>query len=658
MAGPAQAQATPADRALATAICIAALVLYLCSAPRSVMLDDDGYFLLAAWSNGVAHPPGFPLYTQLAHLATWLPFGSIAWRVHAFSGLCGALACACLFLLLRRFGLSRPAATGGALAFAFSSTFWSQAIIAEVYALNVLLLLVLFLLAFGPWRPRLTAFVYGLSLSNHWPLMLLTTPALLVAAWPHRARAFERLPLTLLCLGAGLMPYLLMVLRSRMAEISFYGPIETLDEFWFYLSREGYRQVDSVAGADWNDRLAFAGFLLREALHQFGVTGAALTLFGFWCQWHAWPRYRSIALLFAALGSTLLLLVLLGFSYDLRYQNVLRVYPLPAYVACAAWLALGLHQFGARLQQWAGLRVRSWLPGWGLAAALVASVLVGSLPQNWRAQDDWAENYARSVLRNLPSHARLFVFGDYASGPIGYLHLVEGVRRDVELFHSLGLIFETRLFRAYSPLLSDARAAIDALIADTSRPVFYITQLDHRHDEVDYGLFRQVLPGRRKDVMQVTLSPPVLRYFERVFHGAEPADLSQLLHYRQLTSAYCGMLANFLANSAHRRNALNIAMEARCENFYGLLARAGAELSASPPAAATALELLARADRHLAESVTIESQASLYLLRASALLEQGDTAAARAALLESIAMWPGWDNPAHAQLGRLQPAGH
>ena len=45
-------------------------VIYLWSAPQTVVLEDDGYFILAAYFNGTAHPPGYPLYTLLGHLST------------------------------------------------------------------------------------------------------------------------------------------------------------------------------------------------------------------------------------------------------------------------------------------------------------------------------------------------------------------------------------------------------------------------------------------------------------------------------------------------------------------------------------------------------------------------------------------------------------
>ena len=54
-----------------------------------------------------------------------------------------------------------------------SVVFWSQAVIAEVYTLNTFFFILLLLLGLRgaplPWM----ALLFGLSLSNHWPLMIL-----------------------------------------------------------------------------------------------------------------------------------------------------------------------------------------------------------------------------------------------------------------------------------------------------------------------------------------------------------------------------------------------------------------------------------------------------------------------------------------------------
>src|SRR5712692_2800521 len=73
---------------------VAALGLYAWTLAPTVTLVDSGELIVAARTLGVAHPPGFPLYVLLAHLATLVPFGSVAGRVNFASALFAALAAA------------------------------------------------------------------------------------------------------------------------------------------------------------------------------------------------------------------------------------------------------------------------------------------------------------------------------------------------------------------------------------------------------------------------------------------------------------------------------------------------------------------------------------------------------------------------------------
>src|SRR6185369_9118757 len=76
----------------AAVVFLTSLVLYVCTLAPTVTLVDSGELIVAARSLGVAHPPGFPLYVLLAHLATVFPLGSIAARVNFASALFAALA--------------------------------------------------------------------------------------------------------------------------------------------------------------------------------------------------------------------------------------------------------------------------------------------------------------------------------------------------------------------------------------------------------------------------------------------------------------------------------------------------------------------------------------------------------------------------------------
>ncbi|MFL6570943.1 MAG: DUF2723 domain-containing protein, partial [Burkholderiales bacterium] len=190
-------------------VAAALFALYAATAPRTVALEDDGLFILASYYLGGAHPPGYPLFVLIGKLFTLLPIGSVAYRVHLASAFFGAVSCGILWLCARALLGHRVPAYLAAFGFGVSPVFWSQSIIAEVYTLNTFFFLTLTLLALRACPPHAEApapaapaagdrlmpwiaFLYGLSLSNHWPLMGLVTPALAVLLWPRRLEILRR----------------------------------------------------------------------------------------------------------------------------------------------------------------------------------------------------------------------------------------------------------------------------------------------------------------------------------------------------------------------------------------------------------------------------------------------------------------------------------
>ena len=639
---------------------------YLLSTPRTVMLDDDGFFIMAAWFNGVAHPPGYPLFTLLAHLATYLPFGSVAWRVHLASALCGALACVLLWLYARLLLQSRLYALVAALAFGFSSTFWSQSIISEVYALNMLFLFALLFLCAkyvqdprpADRRPLLIAFLYGLSLTNHWPLMGLCTPAIAVLLWPQRHALFRQLPALLACALAGLLPYAWMVLRSQASEFSFYGPIENWFDFWFYVSRQGYASADHSLTAGWSDKGQFAAFALSETARQFGVLGLPLMLIGFARQWKSWPVHVCLALLLIFVANTFVLVGLLDFDFDLWHRHIFDVYPIPAFGAAALWLALGLRESIG----WASARAqRSLRPAflhYGAAAVLVISAWLGSAPQNLRAGENWAADYARAVLGTLPPHAVLFVSGDYTTGPLGYLNRVEGLRPDVTLMSDTGLVFGNRLFKPIPHKPGNLEAIVEDFIGSTGRRIFYYPSLPHRHHNAFHGLYFEVLVGSRDIENRVVAAPPVLDFFARALLREEPRDASELIHFRSLKVLYCSLIEAVAHGAAPGVDpSLPVFDTARqCSDFYGLAYRAAVVLGRNEPDHAAALAMLRTAERHVDEVVQRGDLATLYHLYGRAYELSGAGAQAAAYYEKSIKFDPRPENPSYRYLKKFPPA--
>ncbi len=384
----------------AAAVALVLFALYAATAPRTVALEDDGLFILSSYFLGVEHPPGYPLFTLMGKLATLVPVGSVAYRVHLLSGLFGGLTAAVLWLCARALMEGRLPAYLAALGFGVSPVFWSQALIAEVYTLNTFFVFAVTYLGLTRGSLAAMALLFGLSLSNHWPLMLLVAPAFAVLLWPRRMEMLRRLPLLLSLFAVGLLPYAWMVVLSWTGRvISFDGPLESMAEIWHFVSRAGYAGVDDSPSATWSDRVRFFGFLGGQMLLQFALAGTALAAIGCAVQWREWGARTAAFLTAAFLMPTAVLLLLLNFDYDNLHKHLFHVYPLPAYGVTALWMGLG----GA----WAAQRLRLPAPqAAAVAMALVAAIAAVGSRSNLLADYDWVSATRRPCCARCPRMRR------------------------------------------------------------------------------------------------------------------------------------------------------------------------------------------------------------------------------------------------------------
>src|SRR2546429_6244085 len=95
-----------AELLCAGTVFLAALLLYGWTLAPTVTLTDSGELIVVAQGLGVAHPPGFPLWVILAHLASRVPLGNIAVRINFSSALFAALASAMLALVVAELGIT------------------------------------------------------------------------------------------------------------------------------------------------------------------------------------------------------------------------------------------------------------------------------------------------------------------------------------------------------------------------------------------------------------------------------------------------------------------------------------------------------------------------------------------------------------------------
>jgi len=644
------------------AVGIAALlfVLYAASAPRSVALEDDGLFILSSYFLGIEHPPGYPLFTLIGHLFTYLPFGSVAYRVHLASAMFGALSCGAAWLCARALVAGRLPAYLAALALGASPVFWSQSIIAEVYTLNTFFFLALVFMGLqacpvslrgdaGADRSRLLpwmALVFGLSLSNHYPLMLLVAPAFVVLLWPRRRELLERFGVLSWLVILGLVPYVWMVRRSWMAlPISFNGPLETIQEIVFFLSRAGYAGVDHSVSASWLDHVRFLEFFCRELLRQFAVIGTVAAAAGFAVQWRVLGRRVAAFMTLAFLGPSVLLLLLLGFDYDSFRAHVFHVYPLPAYAIGALWIALG---FAWAVQRYALRPVHQFAAG----AAVLAVIFVVGARINFLGSDDWGARYAQTVLKTLPPKAVVLTTGDPDLAPIAYFHMVENQRPDITLYDPKGMILGNRLFH---PLRTDAdtqQRVVDRMIDEQARPVVFTLDTYGRYAQRDHWLFVEV-DKTSTDTTQVAVDIPAeaTRFFEQSILGTYDVNAWVAFIQGELRRHYALLIGRTLSRGHPPDERMQQQIDLLARDFYGALGLAeGLLANKEGYSAGVVAAMLDKAREAMPADVPKENLSRFFYIRGVLRANVGDSAGAVRDLETAVSVWPSPGNAAFTEL--------
>jgi hypothetical protein len=651
-----------ADWAQAGLVALALFALYAASAPRTVAAEDDGLFVLSSYFLGIEHPPGYPLFTLIGHLFTKLPIGSVAYRVHLASAFFGALACATVWLCARRLVPGRLPAFLAALGLGLSPVFWSQSIIADVYSLNAFLFALLVYLGLTCCPPQAQsghaasprilygmALVFGLSLSNHWPLMLLVAPAFVPLLWPLRYELLKRLATLLLLVAVGLLPYVWLVRRSWTAlPISFDGPLESLPEIWFFISRAGYAGVDRSVSSGWLDQVRFFTFLGSELFLQFAVLGTLIASVGFAVQWRVLGRRAGAFLTVAFLMPTVVLLLLLGFDYNAATKHVFHVYPLPAYAIAALWMALGY----AWLQE-------HYLRGRAQAAAACAATLALILSAgswtNLMTPQNWSARYAQTVLRILPPNAIVFGSGDPDLVPMAYFHMIENWRPDITLYHPKGLVLGNRLFH---PLRTDEETAariVREMIDQQVDPVVFTASDYDAYARRDRWLYVE-LDKSSRDPRKVTVDIPeeAVRFFEEAVAGAPDRNAWVATFQNELRRRYAFLLARSLPRERPGDARTRDQLERLGNDFYGALGIAEGLVAGGQGHSAGAVGAYLDRARDLMPSDVHKQYVSRYFhVRGAARLGLGDAAGARSDFGTALDFWPAPANSAIAPLEDL-----
>lgn len=276
--------------------------------PGLTPIGDASKFAFVGKVLGTPHPPGYPLYVLVSHVVSYLPWGTLAFRMNALSAVFGALTVAGGRFVVRRLGASRCVAGAVALALGFGRSFWSQALYAKVYTLNAALV-TLGLLLLLRWRDgRRRADLYGAAalfaacLANHLTVVALL-PALVLFVLLTGGRAVLRagtVGAVVAIALAGLAPYSFILLRTWQGAPYLEARAATLPQLWAVMTA---RRFAHEIGA-----FSLGELLLQRVPHiarlvatELTPLGVVLVLVGL-ARLVAWQRREAVLLGLGAFG--------------------------------------------------------------------------------------------------------------------------------------------------------------------------------------------------------------------------------------------------------------------------------------------------------------------------------------------------------------------
>lgn len=469
--------------------------IYLYHLCPSVSEGDSGEFITAAVNLSIPHAPSYPLYTAIGKIfENLIPWGNPGYRVNLASAVSAALAVVIIFLILSAFDVGIIGSLIGSLSLAWSSHFFENSIVAEVFGLHSLLVAAVLysvcatvLKDFAVQRKGLycAAFIAGLAVGNHQTIVLLG-PGLLVWFFAVHADSIKQNRLVyvyadlLVCsivFVLGLSMYLFLMVRSSKNPFLDWSNPETMHNLWRVFTRADYGSFRLTLGeqmpltpANWfRQVIRYCSALI----HEFTWAGVIAGITGFIC----WllskdkkMRYMGLAVAICFISSSIVFLTIANMPFTSEASGIMgRFYIMPAIIFI---LGAGYVFILIKNMKYSYLAIFGFL---------LPIILLLSNQKVYSRRDFFiAYDYSKNILSSLPRDSVLFIDGgDDTFYTLAYATEVLHFRKDVRIHDRGGLIFPNpygsdfrRIGKNNKP---QRRWEVESAVLGSPRPLFYST---------------------------------------------------------------------------------------------------------------------------------------------------------------------------------------
>ncbi|XP_005724090.1 transmembrane protein 260 isoform X3 [Pundamilia nyererei] len=409
-----------------------------------------GELITTACELGVAHPPGYPLFTLLAHMAMHLlPSLSPAHSVNLMSSLLGAAACGGFCITVCRLAGPGPGAVLAGGLFAVSRLSWQWSMVAEVFTLNNLFIGLLFFLTASfrcaenaTQRKKIAhwgALCCGLGLCNQHTLVLyvlVIIPWVLYRLCSQKELSLRGLVSLGFCFLAGFLPYIYLPISSYLNTARWsWGDQTTLSGLLTHLLRAEYGTFCLAKTESSVNLTTMLQAQLDHSLAELSLPVLVLAGMGFALS-SLDRRCRSVSWLLTVMLVVYSLFFAWRANLDISRPLLLGVverFWLQSDAAVCVLAGLGLSRTLAGLERRLGYGGLWKTTGWVFTAALLAHMVHTNHRECDQSGNTVVERFGRELLASFSKDSIILTRGDLPGNSLRYLHYCQGVRPDVRL---------------------------------------------------------------------------------------------------------------------------------------------------------------------------------------------------------------------------------
>lgn len=372
--------------AVAAIVATIAFAVYTRTLLPGVDLGDTASFQATVLRAGTSARDAYPLYyAAAAPIVAAISPDDPARGLNLFSAVWGGIAAGLLAWLVATITRVTAAGVVAGLLLAFAYTFWTQAVIAEVYTLHLSLigacLVALHAYASRPTHVRLALFcaIYALGFGNHLSMILWFLPCAAFVLLAHPApRALvtpRTVAMALAIAAAGALQYAPNVLAAWQAVEAPESWTERLALAWMDITKGDWRDT-MVLGIHPSAIVGRLAMWVWDARQQFGLPGIAAAVLGAIYLWRISRPWATLAWLAYAITA--------AFAITYNVGDV-HVFFLPSHYLIAFAAGVGA---AAPVHAWRHMNVRVPAHRWRMAAPHGVTVLMIGYAI-WRGVDTW-----------------------------------------------------------------------------------------------------------------------------------------------------------------------------------------------------------------------------------------------------------------------------